>query len=276
MESEAITMELEQSSAPKRASVHIEQTNATSSISYLPGTMQSLVDDLLAEMLQMDDPFEQMNFIILKLMPAVLAEQEQSIEAIAPLIESNKEYNERLATLQGDMANWGESGEDLTGEKSFFTTKEELETKLEADTSYGVQEEMLDSLARIDDNVLGALGRQPDQTYTITEGSQMAWNSLQAPTSAYVNGKLDSYPSSSSTIENYDKGLNNTGLYQPLADQTTQELEILKGLNVNMAKQMELDLKYKVEFYNSYVTSIGSMEDNTSKQRRAPIDRLKS
>jgi len=47
-------------------------------------------------------------------------------------------------------------------------------------------------------------------------------------------------------------------------------------LNTNVAKQVELDLKYQVEFYNSYVTSIGSMEDNTSKQRRAPIDRLQS
>lgn len=272
MENEAITMELEQSSASKRASVHVEQTERTSSLSYIPGTMQSLVDELLAELSTMDDPFEQMNFIILKLMPAVLAEQEQSIAEIAPLIESNKEYNERLASLQSNYGKWGTTGETLTHETAFFKEVDDLADKLNSDPAYGVQEEMLDSVNRISENADAMISG------TKLTHEQAALNSLNAPYSAFNadTGKFENYPISSSTIDTYDKGMDNTNQFQPFADQTAQELEILKGLNVNMAKQVELDLKYKVEFYNSYVSSIGSMEDNTSKQRRAPIDRLQS
>jgi hypothetical protein len=172
------------------------------------------------------------------------------------------------------MSNWGEVDPK---DDNFFKELDSLEVQLEADPSYGVQEEMLDSIDRIDGNVRGMLGLEDDATYTNLQASQVGWNSMKAPESAYSsNGTFESYPASQSNINNYSKGMTNTSIYQPFADQTTQELEILKGLNVNMAKQMELDLKYKVEFYNSYVTSIGSMEDNTSKQRRAPIDRLKS
>lgn len=272
MENEAITMELEQSSASKNASVHVEQTDRTSSLSYLPGSMQSLVDDLLAELSTMDDPFEQMNFIILKLMPAVLAEQEQSIAEIAPLIESNKEYNERLASMQGNYGKWGTSGENLTHETAFFKETDDLATKLESDTSYGVQEEMLESVNRI------SAGADAMVKGTSLTHEQAAFNSLEAPYSGFnpTNGGFQHYPIADSTSDTYDKAINNTMQFQPFADQTGQELEILKGLNVNMAKQVELDLKYKVEFYNSYVSSIGSMEDNTSKQRRTPIDRLQS
>jgi len=264
---EAIDMELE-NSAPKKAS-NIAETSETSSLSYLPGTMQSLVDELLAELSQMDDPFEQMNFIILKLMPAVLAEQEQSIEDIAPLIESNQKYNEMLSGMQKDFASWETvKPEDNT----FFEDVDNLKKELEADPEYGVQEQMLDSVERI----------QKDSTDIIAgkgiTQEQAAYNAVNAPYSAYMSGSKDpvSYPISSIDQSNFRVALDNTSHYQPFLDQTNQELEILKGLNVNMSKQNELDLKYKVEFYNSYVTSIGSMEDNTSKQRRAPIDRLRS
>jgi len=272
MENEAITMELGQSSASKGASVHVEQTERTSSLSYIPGSMQSMVDELLAELSNMEDPFEQMNFIILKLMPAVLAEQEQSIAAIAPLIESNKEYNERLASLQGKFGKWGTTGENLTNEKAFFEEVDSLTDKLTEDTSYGVQEEMLDSVNRISENADAMISG------TKLTHEQAALNSLNAPYSGFnpATGGFEHYPIADSTSNTYDKAMNNTNQFQPFADQTGQELEILKGLNVNMAKQVELDLKYKVEFYNSYVSSIGSMEDNTSKQRRTPIDRLQS
>jgi len=271
MENEAITLELESSSASKKASAHIDQVNQAndaSSLSYIPGTMQSMVDELLAEMLQMDDPFEQMNFIILKLMPAVLAEQEQSIETIAPLIESNKVYNERLAGIQGEFAKWESIDPQQNG---FFDEVEELGTALEADPTYGVQEQMLESVNRI------AANAEEITAGTSLTAEKAAWNSVNAPYSAYNNQvSFESYPIESVSTASFDKALNNTSRFQPFLDQTGQELEILKGLNVNMAKQMELDLKYKVEFYNSYVTSIGSMEDNTSKQRRTAVDRLKS
>lgn len=167
------------------------------------------------------------------------------------------------------MSKWGKVDPK---DDNFFKELDGLEETLEADPGYGVQEEMLDSVGRINANADELVAGKDGLTK-----EQVAWNSMKAPESAY-NGKgvLETYPTSENTIDNYDKALNNTSNFQPFADQTTQELEILKGLNVNMAKQMELDLKYKVEFYNSYVTSIGSMEDNTSKQRRAPIDRLKS
>jgi len=131
---------------------------------------------------------------------------------------------------------------------------------------------MLDSVKRISENADAMISG------TKLTHEQAALNSLNAPYSAFnpTTGTYEQYSSQGSTIDTYDKGMNNTNQFQPFADQTSQELEILKGLNVNMAKQVELDLKYKVEFYNSYVSSIGSMEDNTSKQRRAPIDRLQS
>lgn len=229
----------------------------------------------------MDDPFEQMNFIILKLMPAVLEEQEQSIAEIAPLIEENKEYNDQLTTLQKQFGGWGlkDSGgvkEKVDeSEKGFFTTLTEMKTSLEKNEDYGVGEEMVESLDRIDTTVSDArsLGRKGDLNQ-----EQVAYNSLASPGAAYQKDGDQplSYNYEDINKDNSDYAREDTSNFQPVADQVTSELEILKGLNTNLSKQLELDLKYQVEFYNSYVSSIGSMEDNTSKQRRSPIDRMLS
>jgi hypothetical protein len=265
-------------------------SQTTSSISYIPPTLQSDVDDMIREMLAMkgdhdyETPFIQMNYIVWTLMPAVLMAQESSIGELVPLVEANEIFNTKLANMQKHFGDWSKEVEveqpdgsklTSTGEAEFFKDLGEFETYLGTDEgkAYGVHDEMSESVTRI------YAGMDSVKDDKLTKNENIAWNAVQAPTGlVYVDDsetkqQLANDPGPNDTSGMYF--LNSTTKFQPVLDQTNKEMVVLQGLNTSVSQKVEMELKYKIEFYNSYITSTGSMEDALSKQKNASIKRLR-
>jgi len=265
-------------------------TDASSSFSYLDPTFQYEVDEMVDYMMSLkgdhdyETPFLQMNYIVWKLMPAVLMAQESSIGELVPLVEANEIFNTKLANMQKHFGDWSKDveveqpdGSKLasTGEAEFFKDLGEFKTYLGTDEgkAYGVHDEMSESVTRI------YAGMDSVKGDGLTKNENIAWNAVQAPTGLVykddgaTKAQLANDPGPDDTSGmNF---MNATTKFQPVLDQTNKEMVVLQGLNTNVSQKVEMELKYKIEFYNSYITSTGSMEDALSKQKNASIKRLR-
>jgi len=289
-------MDLELGVSP--VSNHASSTQRSSTFSYLDPVFQNDVDKMVEYMLSLkgdhdyETPFMQMNYIVWKLMPAVLMAQEESMATLVPIVEMNEEYNSKLAAMQGHFGKWGKEeleqlpdGTFKTGEQLFFDDLTNLETYMDengAGHSYELRPEMQESVARI------RAGVKTLETTTGRTADKVAWNAVQTPNGGSWNdgstaGTVYDVNGNKVTLKNDESKddlsamtiMNETGATQPILDQTNKEMVLLQGMNTSMSQKVEMELKYKIEFYNSYISSTTSMEDNLSKQKRSSIDRLR-
>jgi len=305
MEFEAVNLELEQGSTSKHASNNL---TATGSLNYTSGVLQQDVDWVMENKINNEtDPFRQMVNIVWYLLPALLQGQEQSIAEIVPLVEANSEYSKTLQSLQNRFSGWGKEqaqinndiaeGNDeyetqLDPEKAYFTELEAFKTKLGEDAAsdvYAPAKDMLKAVERIESGVDAVWkGAMSDTTWTTA--AKAAWNSAASAGSDtnFSDTSTQYYDKATGnfiTVSNNEDGatleqqlpiMTTTKGFQPLYDQANREMVLLQGMNSNMSQQVELELKFQIECYNSYVTSTGSMEDGVAKQGRLAIDRMRS